>query len=128
METRYGGDTHGRNGNAVCNLAHQRTGRGQSRGSNVRTGVAVNDHGGDDVHGRISDLQHSQRLGEVARILHFRGKSEEGHVSNCRVRIRKDAPRKENTMQRDILKAKTMLVTDRKAVEKLGWVVMSTCT
>lgn len=126
METRHGGDTHGRNGKAVCNLAHQRTGRGQSWGSNIRTGVAVNDHGGDDVHSRIGDLQHGQRLGEVARILHFRGKSEKGHVSNCRERIRKDASSRENKMQKDILKAKTMLVTDRKAVEKLGWVVMST--
>lgn len=121
-----GGDTHGRNGKAVGNLAHQRTGRGQRRGSNIRTSVTVDDHGRDDVHGCIRDLQHGQRLGEVARILHFRGKSEEGHVSNCRTRVRKDALRKEGKTKRDILKAKTMLVTDRKAVEKLGWVVIST--
>ena len=47
-------------------------------------------------------------------------------MSNCRTRVRKDALRKEGKTKRDILKAKTMLVTDRKAVEKLGWVVIST--
>lgn len=71
-------------GKAVCDLLHHGSCGGQSRGGHVRSRVAVDDHCGDDVHDGIDDLQHGERLGEFAGVLHLGDDAEEGDVGDER--------------------------------------------
>ena len=75
-------ETYSRNGQAVRDLLHDRARRGESRGRNVGTGVAVDHHRSHNVHDRVNDLQHGQRSREHLHVLHFRHDTEERDVGN----------------------------------------------
>lgn len=74
--------TYSWNGEAVGDLLHDGTSRGQSRRAHIRAGIAVDDHSRNNVHDGIDNLEHSQGLGKFAHVLHFRHDTEEGHVGD----------------------------------------------
>lgn len=70
------------NGEAVCNLLHHRSSRREGGRCDIRARIAVDDHGGHNVHSSIDNLEHSEGLGEIAGILHLRHDTEERDVGN----------------------------------------------
>jgi hypothetical protein len=74
--------THRWNGEAVGNLLHHRSSRRKSGRCDIRARIAVDDHGGHNVHSSIDHLEHSEGLGEIAGILHLRHDTEERDVGN----------------------------------------------
>ena len=71
----------GGDGNAKCNLLHERAGGDQGRGMHSSADVVVDDHTSSQVQADLKALEHEQRLLKVLRSLHLGDQTEEGDVS-----------------------------------------------
>lgn len=75
------GDDDGGDGDAVGDFADRGRGGTQGGGCDVCAGVAVDDDGGDDVHGRVTALEEEEGAWVVLRGVQLGDEGEEGDVS-----------------------------------------------
>lgn len=75
-------DDDGRDGDTPDDLSHSsRTSGRQSRRRNIRSDKDIDDDGGEEVESSVDDLEESQSLGPILRLLKLRDDSEEARMA-----------------------------------------------
>lgn len=74
-------DDDGRDGDTPCYFGDDGAGAVERWAGHLIAGEVVDDHGGDQIHRDVADLEECQGLGEVARILELGDEGEEGWVA-----------------------------------------------
>lgn len=78
------GDDDGRDGDAPDGLAHGLgAGGGEGGRGHVRADEDVDDDGGEEVQGRVGDLEEGEGLGPVLGLLELANDGEEAGVGSC---------------------------------------------